>query len=264
MSPSAYEVKQIIRKIHAIRFDENQLSSSDPNYESNIDCESRRISFIFGFLPQHTRLRVCEIGIGYGHIAIPLTELFPDISVAAVEAPTREYVYAPAYKQLLEASRIELRLADITTNKIPFDDSSFDLIFFAETMEHLSPPIIPKILKEIRRCLSKGGILILTTPNILRLRNRIRFLMGKTVFESPSVLIGGTYGHIREYSNEEVVALLQICGFEDINSTRSGVRFPILTTVVDRAVSGIGAWLAKLSIKFEDYVIVQACRRENN
>ena len=58
--------------------------------------------------------------------------------------------------------------------KLPFDDSSFDYLLFIETIEHLEKPF--EIIGELSRVLKPNGKLILSTPNILNLGSRMRFL----------------------------------------------------------------------------------------
>jgi SAM-dependent methyltransferase len=263
MRYDAEAIERIIRGTHTPQFDANQLPSDDSHYASYVRSDSERCAHIINLLPRLNNLQVLEVGIGYGHIAIPLCKICRDSSVSAIEAPTREYVDNARFRDLMKSNKIDLRLLDISTEEFPFEASSFDVIIFSEIMEHLSPPVIPRVLGEIRRCLRVRGILILSTPNVLRLRNRIRFLLGKTIFESPAHLVGGTYGHIREYSNQEVIKLLKLSGFGGIESERTGIPYPILITTADRIVSRIGRWLARFSVNFEDFLLVRAIPAES-
>lgn len=57
---------------------------------------------------------------------------------------------------------IELMRRDITKT-LPFEDSSLDLVTALAVLEHIDTP--QQVLAEIRRCLSSGGRLIVTTPS---------------------------------------------------------------------------------------------------
>ncbi len=46
---------------------------------------------------------------------------------------------------------------------LSFEDNAFKLIFCLDTLEHLNNP--QNCIKEAYRCLQKGGLLIITTPN---------------------------------------------------------------------------------------------------
>ena len=56
---------------------------------------------------------------------------------------------------------------------LPWPNEHFDAVFCTEGIEHLENHF--SFLREIRRILKPGGILVLTTPNITALRSRVRF-----------------------------------------------------------------------------------------
>ncbi|HWF75528.1 MAG TPA: class I SAM-dependent methyltransferase, partial [Solirubrobacteraceae bacterium] len=55
---------------------------------------------------------------------------------------------------------------------LPFDDSSFELVWASEVIEHVADTA--RWLSEVRRVLRPGGRLLLTTPN----HSRLRLLIG--------------------------------------------------------------------------------------
>ncbi|MCE9619799.1 MAG: class I SAM-dependent methyltransferase [Planctomycetes bacterium] len=57
----------------------------------------------------------------------------------------------------------EAKLLDLSTNRIPFDDNSFDLVFADNVMEHVPDPALS--FREIRRVLKPGGVFLAKTPN---------------------------------------------------------------------------------------------------
>jgi len=70
-------------------------------------------------------------------------------------------------------SEIKFKKADLK-KRLPFENESFDYITFLEVIEHLEAPYFA--VSELNRVLSKRGILFLSTPNILNLKSRMRFL----------------------------------------------------------------------------------------
>lgn len=58
---------------------------------------------------------------------------------------------------------------------LPYDNERFDYIVCLEVIEHLDNPFA--LCRELRRVLRKSGRVYLSTPNILNLRSRIKFLL---------------------------------------------------------------------------------------
>jgi SAM-dependent methyltransferase len=81
--------------------------------------------------------------------------------------------------------------ADINL-RLPLADHSFDLVVSVEGIEHLENP--HSFLREANRVLKDGGWLILTTPNIVSLRSRVRF-MGSGFFHRDSMPLNETSRH---------------------------------------------------------------------
>ena len=61
-----------------------------------------------------------------------------------------------------------------TKEKIPLEDNSIDIIIAGEVIEHLIDP--NKVISEFHRILKSDGILVISTPNICSLVNRIKML----------------------------------------------------------------------------------------
>lgn len=59
--------------------------------------------------------------------------------------------------------------------RLPYDDASFDTVLLVEVIEHLENHRIA--LSELARVLKPGGVLLLTTPNIMRLNSRFHFFL---------------------------------------------------------------------------------------
>jgi SAM-dependent methyltransferase len=57
---------------------------------------------------------------------------------------------------------------------MPFSDNSFDIVIAVEVMEHVHDHEM--FFSETKRVLKSGGRLIFSTPNILSLKSRVRFL----------------------------------------------------------------------------------------
>jgi SAM-dependent methyltransferase len=106
---------------------------------------------------------------------------------------------------LAEAAKlgIETQWADLD-EPLAFKDETFDVVVAGELMEHLRDPA--RFASEARRVLRPGGTFVASVPNAFRLKNRLRFLMGRKPENDPT--------HLHMFSPDEVRALLS--GFEDV------------------------------------------------
>lgn len=109
------------------------------------------------------------------------------------------------------STEIAFRHFNIEQDVFPFESQSFDAVLFCEIIEHLlNDPCA--VLREIKRVLRPGGALILTTPNIDRLENVARLIVGANIYDPYSG--HGPYGrHNREYNKHELFLLLNYLGF---------------------------------------------------
>jgi SAM-dependent methyltransferase len=101
---------------------------------------------------------------------------------------------------------------NIEDDKFPYPDGEFDLVIFAEIIEHLlNDPC--KVLREIKRVLKPKGTLVLTTPNVARLENITRLISGTNLYDPYSGY--GPYGrHNREFNRHELDKLLRFEGYD--------------------------------------------------
>jgi len=101
---------------------------------------------------------------------------------------------------LAEAAKlgIETRWADVD-EPLPFEDASFDVVVAGELLEHVRDPA--GLVGEAKRVLRPGGQLVASVPNAFRLKNRLRFLLGRKPEDDPT--------HLHMFSPDDVGALLR-------------------------------------------------------
>lgn len=116
-------------------------------------------------------------------------------------------------EQVAESARmrsaIPLIRADLS-RPLPFRDGALDGIFAGEVIEHLFDPVT--FLIECRRVLGPDGSIVLTTPNLAALTDRIRFIVGRSPRQidalHPYLVL-----HIRPFTYRSLARTLTACGF---------------------------------------------------
>ncbi len=87
---------------------------------------------------------------------------------------------------------------------LPFKNETFDSVVSFDVIEHINDD--KKVLIECRRVTKKNGLIILGTPNRLRLSHKIRQFLGRKIIYPLEV--GKNCIHLREYSMEELCNLV--------------------------------------------------------
>ena len=113
------------------------------------------------------------------------------------------------FKERYNKNQIEVRSFTDPT-KLPYEDGYFDCVVFAEALEHIYENPVT-ILTEMKRILKVGGILVITTPNVMRLENKLKFFLNINIYQD---LFRYTHNprftlHFREYTRRELVTLLE-------------------------------------------------------
>ena len=107
-------------------------------------------------------LKILDIGAGHGAFTKRLFDL--DYDVSACDLFPEEFKF----------DKIECRKVDIT-QAFPYEDNSFDLVIAIEVSEHILDH--ENFFKEASRILKPSGHIHLSTPNILSLKSRMKFLL---------------------------------------------------------------------------------------
>lgn len=134
-------------------------------------------------------------------------------------------------RQNAGAEAVVLVLADGLTS--PFPDNTFDVVFHQGLLEHFRSP--HNLLKENRRVLKKGGLLVVDVPQTVHFYTLIKQLL-QTV---------GLWfaGWERQFTVRSLADLLKIHGFEPIHSYGDWSRPGILYRMARQFLAKVGVRL---------------------
>jgi SAM-dependent methyltransferase len=139
--------------------------------------------------------------------------------------------------KLLSVPGAEIHTVDLNRDTLPYGNNRFALVTCIETIEHLEN--FRKVVRETYRVLQPGGVAIFSTPNILNLRSRLRYLssgfynlFGPLAPEESA--IHTTRGHINPVSWFYLSHALLSAGFRNLKvavdkyQRRSLLAFPFV------------------------------------
>jgi SAM-dependent methyltransferase len=156
--------------------------------------------------------RLLDVGIAYGFLPVLIKEI-SEWKCEGLELQENIDIYCAFARE----RGIPVHSGTLGMKPLPFKDGSFGAVIFSEVLEHLriSPDLA---LTELRRILSPGGCLVLTTPNFARLTNIVKLIIGRNPLEpfpehQHSENITDQLTHIREYTMEELEILARRTGF---------------------------------------------------
>lgn len=223
-----------------------KLFNRDPEKDIEyIQLSLPRINFTIDQVQKysHKNQLICEIGFGAIGLAYHLE------FGARVEA----YDVSDAYKATCDHLGIPWRFLDLSEKiNMPENSGRYDFIIFCEVIEHITRSPVD-ILSELRRWLKPGGILLLSTVNLVRLSNRLRMLAGREIFarHRPGTFV---MGHHREYTIEEISVYLENAGYTEISPyfyAQPDLRYP---TLIQQGYT----FIVKLSPTFSNLIFAVA------
>ena len=161
-----------------------------------------------------------DIGSGTGNLIRRIRQEY--------DVESRACDYTDEFMQL---QGVDVDVVDLNHGLLPYPDRHFDLVTFTEVAEHLEN--YRAVVREIHRVLKPGGVVVITTPNVLNMKSRMRFLttgfwsmfgplhVGETSIESAG-------GHITPIPYPYLAHALMRAGFDMPKVTTDKTQFPSL------------------------------------
>ena len=184
------------------------------------------------------RLPVLELGCGPRGMLDPA-----DLPVPLVLADLAETALRDARRA---AGRRALPVCLDATRGLPFRAGSFAGLVTGELIEHVYDPVA--LLRECHRVLAPDGLLVLTTPNLATVQDRLAFLAGRAP-RQVDPLHPYLWLHIRPFTASLLRRVLRRAGFVPlaIRSNHVGWRLPsgrwVTSRLLARLAPGLGGSL---------------------
>jgi 2-polyprenyl-3-methyl-5-hydroxy-6-metoxy-1,4-benzoquinol methylase len=186
--------------------------------------------------------RILDVGAGDGAISAELRRV-TGAELSCVDVS--EQAVGICRERGLDAHCLE-----IDRTPLPFADHHFDVVFMTEVVEHLVNPDFA--LDEVHRVLTSKGRLILSTPNLACLPNRLLVPLGLqplfTEVSSTKVLGrwlrslgqgGEPVGHLRVYTKRALVEFLREHRFRVLRVSGTAFHPTGVASTLERAISSI-------------------------
>jgi methionine biosynthesis protein MetW len=100
-------------------------------------------------------------------------------------------------------------------------ESKFDVVLYGDVIEHTIDPFA--ILEEGRSLLKPNGQMIVSLPNIVNLRVRLKIMFGRFEYEDAGIL---DRSHLRFFTLQTARKLVRDAGYEVISEYYSGYSLP--------------------------------------
>jgi SAM-dependent methyltransferase len=246
--PSGWSEEALFELVSSVQVEDAPIEE----LKTYVQADFKRFVYTLGLVPERSNLTLLELGANpYFTTALLSKFRNADLHLANFfDHPEPEGSQRVTIHQTNETFTYRYKQFNIEKDSFPYKDDTFDVVLFCEIIEHLlSDPV--HALVEIRRVLKPGGILVLTTPNVVRLDNVRKIIGGENVYDPYSGY--GPYGrHNREYTQEDLFSLLSANGFSvstmftaDVNPghTSSSVPLDKIAPLVRHRPTDLGQYI---------------------
>lgn len=205
--------------------------------QKRLDLHSNsRIKIMLGMINdlQLTNKRILDLGCYDGTFLSLIKNR--DNEFYGIEAS--EYGFQQAIAKGIKAEKFFIR----DGVNFPFQDGFFDLVIIGEIIEHIYDTDF--FIIEIKRILKKGGLLLVSTPNIASFGRRLLLLSGFNPIIEASPNEPDSSGHIRYFTFKSLKGLLEKHNFRVIKGKSDVVNFSgngkLKSSLIPKLLSGLG------------------------
>ena len=133
----------------------DQMISKNTKSDGLDPITEERVKWAVDFI-KPDKIKLLDIGVGYGYFEKLLLEKKKKLELFGIDISQK------GLERIRKKIPGEFKHGRV--EKIPYRDSSFDIVVCLEVLEHISATDIFKALKEIRRVLKKDGQFVVSVP----------------------------------------------------------------------------------------------------
>jgi 2-polyprenyl-3-methyl-5-hydroxy-6-metoxy-1,4-benzoquinol methylase len=187
-------------------------------YDTHIDLTVRNSSHTLVAALVDKAPRVLDVGCATGYLARELAALGSRVSGVEVDPEAAELA-RPHVEQLAVADLDRERLSD------HFAPGSFDVVIFADVLEHLRDPAA--VLADAGTLLAEGGRVVISVPNVGHAAVRLALLQGRWEYTDTGIL---DRTHVSFYTRPGFLELVAAAGMEVVD-LRGTVMDPLTAPI---------------------------------
>ena len=176
--------------------------------------------------------RILDVGSGEGYLTSVLGAY---IEKTYSLVPSRVLSACDPHPELFKYPEVDCDKI-LPDGSLPYDSNTFDAVFSIEVIEHVEDQF--RLVREFLRVTKPGGRVIVTTPNILNINSRLRYIhSGFTTLFDPLRLCTQHpvlyAGHIHPINFYYLAHLFYRAGFRNVRAhfdfqKRSGILWTVL------------------------------------
>lgn len=202
-------------------------------------CYNLMLDLITNKIASGRKNRILDIGCGDGSFIVQFKKHCETFGVD---------ISQNAAKMAKEAG-INAYKADVSSQRLPFQDEYFDLIYMGDVIEHLTNPDFA--INEVARVIKTNGFLVLSTPNLASWINRLLLLLGmqplfsevstvKTFGRGPRSYDFFPVGHLRLFTYKALKEFLTYYRFNIVKVEGANYEgLPKALAIIDKIFSRI-------------------------
>lgn len=177
------------------------------------------ISFLKS-MPSNKKQIVLDVGCSKGFIGQSLKD--SNFEFYGVDCDKKDAEIASKYYK-------NVKIMDLDKDKIDYSDKKFDILIFADILEHLKNP--KELIVNTKPLLKKNGLIIISTGNIANIYIRISLLFGNFSYAEKGIL---DKTHLKFFTLKTMKQFIKETGLKMLKEEFTSVPFYLVNSIFSK------------------------------